>query len=202
LSVFVIPASLELLGSSCFSGCSALSEVTFPTRCPLKKICHATFSGCLALTSLTIPENVIAIEGGAFMKSGITQILIHSNKFSSDSFMLASLIEDSSRTVLTRCLSRDSDIQIPSSVITIDQYAFAHCTWITRIRVQEDSAFHDIRSYAFDHCSNLAEVELSTTVTILEENCFANCSELVSISIPSPSQICHIGNRHSLTVPP
>ena len=65
-----IPNSVSSIGSSAFSGCSALTSITIPNS--VSSIGSSAFSGCSALTSVTIPNSVKSIDGNAF--SGCTSL--------------------------------------------------------------------------------------------------------------------------------
>ena len=53
-----IPASVEEIGSGCFSGCSSLCRVTFASGSVLKLIGKESFRRCENLEELEIPASV------------------------------------------------------------------------------------------------------------------------------------------------
>ena len=95
LTELVIPDSVTTIGSKAFSGsslsaitlsdnvtdikdltflgCDKLISVKLPKA--LKSIGSYAFDSCSALTELTIPDNVTTIEKGAFLRSGLKNIV-------------------------------------------------------------------------------------------------------------------------------
>jgi hypothetical protein len=54
------------IGSYAFSGCTALTTITFDERTYVKTIEDYAFSGCNAMSRITIPANVTSIGNYAF----------------------------------------------------------------------------------------------------------------------------------------
>ncbi|MBO4659765.1 MAG: leucine-rich repeat protein [Prevotella sp.] len=59
-----IPEGVLTIDDSAFSGCSALTDVTFPST--LTSIGYTTFSGCKKLSSILLPEGLKTIDQMAF----------------------------------------------------------------------------------------------------------------------------------------
>ena len=54
----MIPASVEEIGESCFSGCSSLSRVTFASGSAVRRIGKEAFRECRKLSEIEIPASV------------------------------------------------------------------------------------------------------------------------------------------------
>ena len=178
----------------------------------VKSIGDYTFSGCSSLTSITIPDSVTSIDGSAFYN---VPNIGYSGNLSGAPWGARALnghiedglvYEDSSKTELLACpSSREGTVVIPSSVTSIGEYAFFHCTGLTSITIPDsitsirDGAFcqcssltsitipdgvNTIGNYAFDGCSNLASVMIPDSVTTIGSGAFENCTKLTSITIP------------------
>jgi hypothetical protein len=65
-SVF-IPSSVETIGEEAFSGCHALSTVSFESNSGLTRIEIFAFRDCWSLTSFCVPSSVQRIRQGCFM---------------------------------------------------------------------------------------------------------------------------------------
>jgi hypothetical protein len=72
---------------------------------------------------------------------------------------------------------------IPSSVTSIDAYAFDSCSTLSSITIP--SSVTNIGEGAFFRCSGLTSVSLSSSLTVIPRSAFAGCSSLASITIPS-----------------
>lgn len=78
-------------------------------------------------------------------------------------------------------------VTIPSSVQTIDTYAFGLCENLTTVKVQTDSLKRGLSlgRNVFSSCSSLKSVDLSDRTTYLGPDCFYNCYSLSKIVIPN-----------------
>lgn len=72
---------------------------------------------------------------------------------------------------------------IPSSVTSIDKYAFYSCNGLSSVTVPYSVG--PIGDYAFYNCSGLTEVPISGSVTSIGSYAFAECNGLTSVAIPS-----------------
>ena len=73
-------------------------------------------------------------------------------------------------------------INIPNSVIKIEEYAFYGCANLTNI-ILPDSIL-TIGENAFSNCTNLSRVVLPERLTIIKQGTFRNCERLHSVYIP------------------
>lgn len=76
-----------------------------------------------------------------------------------------------------------SSVTLPSSVTSIDSYAFYNSGLSGTFVVP--STVTSIGSYAFAYCYNLMSVNISGGVTYLNDNVFYNCYNLSSITLPT-----------------
>ena len=76
-----------------------------------------------------------------------------------------------------------TSIELPSTVTSIGNYAFAACMNVTSILIPP-SVTH-IGSYAFTGCPALTSIEIPSKVAIIWEGTFDGCSSLTGIEIPS-----------------
>ena len=120
------------------------------------------------------------------------------------------------------------EVEIPSSVETIDDYAFSHCTKLNKISIPTGvrsigvSAFHScqelksitipgsvtsINSYTFNGCSKLTNIKLEYGVVNINNSAFYGCTALTSISLPNSITniadyaFCFCGSLVSITIP-
>ena len=131
------------------------------------------FSSCDSLTSVTIGNSVTTIEGYAF--SGCSSLTAFYGKFASED---------------NRCLIVDGVLNsfapsgltaynIPYSVTTIGDYAFARCSSLTSITIPDSVTM--IGSSAFYGCSSLTSVTIPDSVTSIGVQAFYGCRSLTSV---------------------
>ena len=92
-----------------------------------------------------------------------------------------------------KCESLKS-ISIPSSVETINDYAFHECSSIENVYFQEQSNLTTIGMYAFYKCESLKSISIPSSVKCLNSYCFYNCSNLENIKFEEKSNLTIIGN--------
>ena len=211
LTSITIPSGVTSIGESAFRSCDSLTSITIPDS--VTSIGERAFFYCTGLTSITIPEGVTSIDGSAF--SDVPNIVYSGTASGSpwgaralNGYIEDGLVyEDSSKTELLACpSSREGTVVIPSSVTSIGEYAFFHCTGLTSITIPDsitsirDGAFcqcssltsitipdgvNTIGNYAFDGCSNLASVMIPDSVTTIGSGAFNDCENLAAVDIPS-----------------
>jgi len=83
--------------------------------------------------------------------------------------------------ILIQCpISVTGSFTIPSSVKSIDYYAFWGCTGLTSITIP--SSVTSINTQAFRGCTGLTSITIPSSVTSIGNNAFQDCTGLTSIS--------------------
>ena len=77
---------------------------------------------------------------------------------------------------------RMSDIEIPSTVTAIDNYAFSNCARLTSFTIPDNVT--TIGDYVFSDCVNLTKVVVSDKATTIGSSSFKNCFNLKGLTIP------------------
>lgn len=143
LESVVIPSQYLTIGEYCFSGCSALSQVSFEDNSSLHTIYDNAFNSCTAIQSITFPASLRYIEDYAFTNSGLTTI-----DFSGENL----------ERIGEYCFDETSltgKIVFPSSLKEIEQNAFFGND-ITSLVFEGN--IENIRSSAFSQNNNLSSV--------------------------------------------
>lgn len=76
-----------------------------------------------------------------------------------------------------------SQINIPSSVVSIQNYAFAGCSSLSQIDIP--SSVTSIADGLFANCTNLSQVGIPNGVTRIGSSTFYRCQSLTDLKIPS-----------------
>lgn len=110
LTYVTIPNNVTSIGESAFNGCKNLASVTFGSG--LLGLGQYSFSGC-NLTSIDIPGNVKTIGVGAFYGcSNLTSVILNEG------------VEHVGFRAFERCNKLKGSFHFPSSIRTIDGFAF------------------------------------------------------------------------------
>jgi hypothetical protein len=169
-AVNVTEAKNFSLGARAFSGCAALTTVAFPPW--ISGIANFTFYKCIKLESFIIPENAQSIGIFAFAESGVRQATLPKGvRFIGDA-------------AFENCLALNSVICefANSSQVKFGIEVFSGCIRLNRIVLSE--GLLTISSSMFRNCTDLANINLPSSVSTLGEGCFAS-SGLISISVPN-----------------
>ncbi len=84
-----------------------------------------------------------------------------------------------------------TEVEIPSSVTYIDNYAFDGCSGLTEVVLPE--TVNSIGSHAFEECTALQAINIPEGVTSLPDYIFFKCLSLAQITIPE--SVTTIGNH-------
>ncbi|MBP3417115.1 MAG: leucine-rich repeat domain-containing protein, partial [Spirochaetaceae bacterium] len=131
------------------------------------------FQGCSGLTSISIPEGVTTIGAGAFQGCSSLDISVNEDNttYSSEDEMLL----NKEKTILIAYPSaKETVTNVPTSVKTIDEYAFDSCSGLTSISIP--SSVTSIGNYAFYGCSSLTSISIPSSVTSIGNHAFQGCS--------------------------
>ena len=120
------------------------------------EIVSGAFVDCTKLTAVVIPSKVTSIGSSAFENcTGLTSIKVDKNNLVYDSRDNSNAIIETATNTL---LAGTKNTTIPSTIITIGEYAFAG--------------------------TNLTNITIPNSVTTLERGAFAGCTSLTSVVIP------------------
>lgn len=108
---FVIPNNVVYIGSGAFLGCAALTSITIPAS--VTAIGAQAFSGCAKLTQINVdPANASFVSvGGVLFNKTKTELVAYP------------------------AASPQSSYSIPSGVISIGDYAFSSCAFLTSVTI-------------------------------------------------------------------
>ena len=162
------------IGSSAFSGCTALDTVKLPTN--LKTIKATVFSDCSALKELDIPDSVTSIG-----------IELCKNCGSLASVKIGSGITTLPSNCFRSCTSLTT-VDIPATVKTINENAFYECKTLKTVTLH-DGLQEITGGSVFYNCISLESIELPDSVTTISgsfsgSSLFSGCSILKHVKLP------------------
>ena len=190
----ILPKTLESTGNYAFSNCASLLDVYIPGCESGTTLCLQSFKDCKALSSVILGENVKTIGGDVFMNctsltyldlGGVTSI--GGSAFQSCSSLVAldlpHTLTNIGPSAFGYCSSLGS-VAIPSSVTGMGNYAFQH-SGMPSVVIPGNGEGLVIPYGAFEHCENLASVEIGNGVTRLANNSFGYCVSLSNLNLGS-----------------
>lgn len=165
-----LPASLEVLGTAAFNGCSKLKTVTVADGSQLQMVGQSSFAGCTSLESFKFLGSSVAVTIGKNAFSGDTKLptftipgtvtTIEEGAFNGCSAMTGVTFATHAQiTTIGRGAFQNAgllSIHLPESVTTIEQSAFNSCQKLTKIDIP--AATTSIDPKAFQFCGSLTAI--------------------------------------------
>ena len=161
-----LPTYLEHIGMYAFSDCRALRQITIPDL--VISIGEFSFSGCDCLENITLPSKVITIDNFAFSEcTKLKRINLEAaiNSIGIAAFHVCVNLETPSiyntkievvqSNSFLGCIQFQT-VELPSSVILIEDQAFGHCTALSVLIFNSDLL--TIEDGAFANCENVRKL--------------------------------------------
>ncbi len=178
---YVIPDSVTSIASSAFESCIRLTSVTIPDS--IETIGEWAFGDCKNLDAVHITDisswcNIVF--------SGVTSNPLYyaRNLYLNNELVTEIIIPESVKTInqyaFYNCVSLTS-ITIPDSVTSIGYSAFYYCTSLASATI--GNGVTSINEYAFYCCTSLVSVTIGNAVTTIDSEAFRNCTSLKFLAI-------------------
>ena len=176
-----IPDSVTRIGNQAFHLCKNLTEINIPDS--VKSIDELAFWACQSLTSVTIPDSVTSIGNGIFATcSNLHEIKVSPNNPAYCLDECSVLFDKTKSTLIEAPYFLLGAYDIPSSVTSINPYAFWACQSLTSVTIPDSVT--TIGDYAFWSCNGLTSVTIPDSVTSIGDYAFNKCSSLTNVAIP------------------
>ena len=208
LTSVTMPSSVTSIASYVFSDCSGLTSVTIPSG--IKRISPHAFYGCSGLTSVTIPSSVTSIGDYAFYGcSGLTSVTVSWNTplsistdvFQNTNYNNVTLYVPKGRKTAYEAADGWKDFKTIEEIggATTDNIQFADAkvkaicvaNWDTdhdgELSKQEAVAVTSIGTVFSEEweITSFDELQYFTGLTAIDDNAFAGCDGLTSITLPN-----------------
>ena len=162
-----IPSSITSLGTGAFANCKNLTELNY----------NATSVGNLS------SNNYVFYNAGQ-NTNGITINFVNGVS-TIPSYLFASTNSTAGAPNITQ-------INMPSTLTTINSYAFAYLSNLKSITLP--SSLTSIGKFAFSYCSGLTSITLPSSLTSIERNAFFSCSRLTEVDLSNCASLTSIGD--------
>lgn len=214
--VTIYPTLEKIVGS--FYGCTSLTTILFPNGTSLKEILADTnekdlflnpaygyktkysgaFQNCTSLKSFTIPASVVTLDKKSFkgctsletieFENGTTIQTLAGGPSAEYGYKTGFCYWDVSCGVFSECKSLKS-IKIPSSVKTIEDFAFYNCSSLEKIEYGTNSQITSLGVCTFGYCTSLSTVSIPASLTKLPWCLFYRCSALNDVKFSNQSKL-------------
>lgn len=189
-----VPASVETISATTFSGCYGLKRIAFGKESNLKTIPAKSFAGLSSLTSVEIPASVETIEESAFYNcQSLLSITIEQGSHLRE---IKGGKDTNAKGAFYGCTALTS-IEIPASIEVIGPTAFYGCTSLASVTFGQGAKLtaisggdsNDKNFGAFYGCVALTSIEIPANVKIIESSAFQGCTSLAKVSFEKGSKL-------------
>lgn len=179
LTSFEIPFKWTLIPNNAFKDCVSLTSVSF-AHSVANAICTSAFENT-GLTSITLPAAIKTLQSGAFMNctrltsASITGVTSISDSVFENCTALASVSLPPALTSFNTELFRNTGFAtftIPASVTSLGTRCLAECQHLETVTML---GVKTISNYAFLNCPVLSEVNISSSITTINQHAFDGC---------------------------
>ncbi len=171
-----IPNTVRTICHNAFYFCQGIKSIIIPKS--VETIGFCAFGGCFNLKKVTIPKSVKKIEGQAFR---LTSWLFDQAAKSKNSLVIINGI------LIDGSYCEEEKLIIPSSVVSIGEYAFEGCRSIKTLIIPDN--VKNIGQHAFYSCDNLKSVSIPKSIISFDYYSFYECSNLTTVTIQEGAKI-------------
>lgn len=194
LSNVNIPNSVVSIGEYAFVNCANIAAIDFPTS--LKTIGVGAFQNCYGFKTIILPNSLTFVAQDAFKNCiGLVKSAYPStvaNPFANGMALAYpaqgaevqnGFVWNSGKTALYFApLSLQGEYNVPNTVATIGDYAFALCSGLTGVKMNNSVTY--LGEHAFANCTGITKAELSNSLAAVSAYAFEGCTALNDATIP------------------
>ena len=178
------------IGDHAFKDCSALVEISIPTR--VSRLGTYSFSNCTSLESIVIPESCTKFGDYVFYgATALADIDLKSAATEFPSYMFyrtaitSIVIPDTVSYIGHACFAGTPlvEVTVPAGVENMGWGVFSECEELERVTMNAE--LNNLPERTFEGCVKLTDVKLPSTVEIIYEDAFADCLSLTTITLPA-----------------
>ena len=195
LKSITLPNTLEYIGASVFSDCTALTEIKLPNN-SLRSLGNSAFGGCTGIKHFHIPETVWSMHNSFSGCKGIESITVDwmSTYYRAEDGILYNL--DKSEILFVYSLD-GTTLTIPKTARNIQSSALDTCTELERFECEEGSTYYTAADgvlYANTSQGKMlamapkklaGKLVVPDDVAVVGQNAFNSCTLLTEVQLPA-----------------
>ncbi len=208
LSAAVLPDSLMYLGQRVFAGCTSLASITIPHD--VSQIGIGTFNGCTALKEVTLPGGMETIDDAAFNNCTVLERVNYLGLVADWYTIEIGENNEPIYTAVIHCTDADTMGKKPETDVPTSGTCGDNLTWTLSddgtLTISGNGPMKDYDSEEHGHrydrpweklCDKIKVVVLENGVTSTGDYAFADCKNLVTISMADTVMSVSFGSFHN-----
>lgn len=195
LTSITLPNTLEYIGASVFTDCTALTEIKLPNN-SLRSLGNSAFGGCTGIKHFHIPETLWSMHNSFSGCKGIESITVDwmSTYYRAEDGILYNL--DKSEILFVYSLD-GTTLTIPKTARNIQSSALDTCTELERFECEEGSTYYTAADgvlYANTSQGKMLAMApkklagkfvVPDDVAVVGQNAFNSCTLLTEVQLPA-----------------
>ena len=195
LKSITLPNTLEYIGASVFSDCTALTKIKLPNN-SLRSLGNSAFGGCTGIKHFHIPGTVWSMHNSFSGCSGIETITVDwmSTYYRAEDGILYNL--DKSEILFVYSLD-GTTLTIPKTARNIQSSALDLCTELERFECEEGSVYYTAAEGVLYANANYGKALIMAPkklagklvvpddVAVVGQNAFNGCTLLTEVQLPA-----------------
>ena len=195
---YIIPETIQSIKNSAFTDCKYLKRIVLSNN--LKEINSFAINRCNVLECIEILTDVECINNDAIVNCEKLNSIKYSNEIvnnciyrncpnvildnSDGKFIIEdNIVYNKDKTQIFKCINKNiEEFNCIEGVISINNNAFEGCTKLSKVRLS--STVKKIGYRAFSGCESLSEILLSNSLEYINMGAFINCKSLTKIELP------------------
>jgi hypothetical protein len=190
IGVITFSEDVTTVGDKAFRNCKTLKSITLGNA--VTSIGKSAFYNCNKLGNITIAPSIKSIGSDAFISCSNLGIVYIEDIAAWCNIEFAT--STSNPLYYARNLYVDGEkltnLIIPESVTSINQYAFMRCSHLKSVTLHD--AVISIGPFAFHSCSGLTEITIGNGVESIGDMAFYDCGSLKSVTIPDSVKLIDV----------
>ena len=187
LQTINLPDTITTIGGSCFRNCTKINNVKLPSN--LKTLDIQTFSGCTNLQNIELPQNLEALNAECLAGTSITKIKLPKNL---SNIEIRALSISTLQEINT---SENNYFEFKNGVLYSKDLKTLVMALPNVTNINMESTVETIQGFAFEYCNKLSNINITEKVKSIGKSAFSN-SNLIGITVDPKNNYFTVVNNN------
>ena len=187
LQTINLPDTITTINGGCFNNCTKLNSIKLPSN--LKTLNGQTFSGCTNLQNIELPQNLESLNAECFVGTSITKIKLPKNL---SNIEIRALSISTLQEINT---SENNYFEFKNGVLYSKDLKTLVMALPNVTNINMESTVETIQGFAFEYCNKLSNINITEKVKSIGKSAFSN-SNLIGITVDPKNNYFTVENNN------